>query len=479
MQHAQWLSVLPPLITIALAIISKRIIPSLFAGILAGSFLLSRQFVGTFETSLNYIVQTLSDKKNLQVLLFLYLFSGVIYLIKRSGGIKAFSQVIEKRIASKKGVFYTIWALIPFTFIDCGFRVMATGSITKGIAEKHGVEKERLAFTLNNTASPLVELIPVSTTFVGFNISIIQQGLNASGNATAGSAYSLLLNSIPLQFFSIVVLVVTFLSIFLHFNNNKKGKDDKGTHADKGNEKEAGMHMDMKEKEPEITPRLLNLIIPFCLVIGLSIFFFWYYGQQKAAGGNVMDIISKTDPNMAMLTALLLTLLATSIMYALQHYPLKNLSNDLITGGNQIMHTLAILALAWPLAMITQDLGLGQFIKEQISNSIPVWSIPALIFIITAAVTYFMGASWGASAMIMPFAVPLAAMAGVSIPLIIAAVISGASFGDVTSPVSGMTNMASNIAGADHKSYIKYAAKFNFLSAGIAAVLFIVATFVL
>jgi len=115
------------------------------------------------------------------VLLFLYLFSGLIALIKKSGGITAFSSLVEKHIKNERGVFYTLWALIPVTFIDCGFRVIGAGSIVRGLGEKHKIPKQRLAFMLNDTASPLVELIPIATTFVGLNVANINQGLKAAG----------------------------------------------------------------------------------------------------------------------------------------------------------------------------------------------------------------------------------------------------------------------------------------------------------
>lgn len=136
MDKMTWLSLLPPLIAIAIAVWSIKIIPSLLIGLLAGSYFLHATLTGGFKTAVDYIVKTLTDKENLQVLLFLYLFSGLISLIKKIRGIKAFSDIAEKHIKSKRGVFFTLWALIPVTFIDCGFRVVRAGSITRSLAEK-------------------------------------------------------------------------------------------------------------------------------------------------------------------------------------------------------------------------------------------------------------------------------------------------------------------------------------------------------
>ena len=139
------------------------------------------------------------------------------------------------------------------------------------------------------------------------------------------------------------------------------------------------------------------------------------------------------------------------------------------------MPTLVILAVAWPLAAVSQELGLNMFIRELVGNALPLWSVAAALFILSASVTYFIGSGWGAASLIMPFAIPLAMSVGASIPLCVAAVITGGTFGDVTSPVAGMTNMASNIAHADHARYLRYAAPYNFAAAGIAAILYVVA----
>ena len=156
-----WLSVLPPLLTIAVAIWSKKIIPSLLVGLMAGSYFLNPTVTGGFETAVDQIVKTLTDKDSLQVLLFLYLFSGLIALIRNSGGIEAFSDLAEKHIASKKGVLLTLWALIPVTFIDCGFRVIGAGSIIRSLAEKNKIAKERLAFMLTIRLALLCNLYPL------------------------------------------------------------------------------------------------------------------------------------------------------------------------------------------------------------------------------------------------------------------------------------------------------------------------------
>jgi Na+/H+ antiporter NhaC len=469
MEKMTWLSILPPIITIAFAIWSKKILPSLLLGLLVGSYILNPSIIGGVETAIENIINILSDKGNLEVLLFLYLFSGLITLLRKGGGISAFSTLAGKHIKSEKGVFYILWALIPITFIDCAFRIIGAGSIVRSLAEKNKIAKERLAYILNNTASPVVELIPIATTFVGFNIANIGQGLKVAGVKNQ-SAYSTLLHAIPFEFFSIVILIITFFSIYFQF---KKPSAQKGMQHKKM-EMSDGMNMDMKDEKPEIKPRLFNLIVPMVVVIFLSFFFFWYFGKDKGGvNGNISSVIAATDPNKAMLVALFISMLITGVIYFFQKYSLKKMTADIISGGNELMNILAILIVAWALGSVTQDLQLSDFIKQQL-GSLPAWSIPVSLFIVASVVTYFVGEGWAASSLIMPFAISLAVIAGSGIPLCVAAVITGGTFGDVTSPVAGMTNMSSNIAHADHTKYLKYAAPYNFIAAGIAAILFLI-----
>jgi tetracycline resistance efflux pump len=472
MEKVIWLSTLPPLITIVLAIWSKNILPALLAGLIVGSYFLTPSLTGGFETATVNIVKLLSDKSNLQVLLFLYLFSGLIGLIKKSGGIKAFSEKIEKTGVNEKTIFYILWALIPVTFIDCGFRIVGTGSILGGLAKKNKASKERLAFMLNNTASPVVELIPIATTFVGFNVANINQGLKMAAIKDQ-SAYNVLLHAIPFEFFSMVAILITFFSIFFKWENPSAKEITK--HQSR---KSSSDDMDMKDSLPEIRPRIINLVLPMLVVVALSFIFFWYFGKTNSkSDSSLSSIISATDPNKAMLVALFVSIAITGLVYVFQKYSVKKMTNDFISGGNEIIPTLAILTIAWSLAAVSQDLGLSDLVKQQLGSSIPSWGTPISLFALASVITYFIGEGWAAASLIMPFAIPLAVSSGSSIPLCVAAVITGGTFGDTTSPVAGMTNMSSNVLNADHMKYLKYASFYNFSAASISAVLFLISGF--
>ena len=464
-----WLSVLPATIMIAAAILSRRILPALALGLLVGGYLLHPSILGGLETVIEHVITTLSDGDSLKVLLFLYLFSGLILLVRRAGGITAFSGWLARYVRSDTGVLYALWALIPATFIDCAFRIVGAGSIMRPLAEKHGVAKERLAFMLNNTASPVIELVPIATTFVGFNIANIGLGLKAAGVQQDHSPYRVLLQAIPFEFFSIAVLLITFASIRFPW-----GKPPAGTRSAPVGKAHGGMSMAMEDEEPEIKPRMVNLVLPMLSVVILSIFFFWFFGREEGGGGSIASAIAATDPNKAMLVALVLSMVLTGGAYRLQGYSVKKMTDDVIAGGNDLMTILVILVIAWSLGSVSRDLGLSSFVQQGVGSALPGWSVPLCLFALSSVVTYFIGEGWAAASLIMPFAISIAVSAGAGIPICVAAVITGGTFGDVTSPVAGMTNMASGVAGADQMKYMRYASRYNFAALALAAALFLV-----
>lgn len=188
-----------------------------------------------------------------------------------------------------------------------------------------------------------------------------------------------------------------------------------------------------------------------------------------------MSAISATNPNKAMLVALFVWFVVTGIVYACQKYTVKKLTKDVIAGGNDLMHIIAILVVAWLLAAVSQELGLNGFIRQQLGTPLPAWSVPVSLFSVVCAITYCIGEGWAAASLIMPFAVSLARVTGAGIPVCVAAVITGGTFGDTSSPIAGMTDMASEVTRADHMKYmqIRHTIQHHGDGAGSCAVLVI------
>lgn len=457
-----WLPAIPAVVTMLLAVSTRRILPSLLAGLLTGAMLKAGAFIGGLRLAVGDITAVLTDPGNMRVLLFLYLFSALVELTRRSGGVEAFAAFMSRFVKSRRGFYAALWGLLPLTFIDCGFRVMAAGAILRPLAREHRIPRTRFALMLNNTASPFTELVPVATTFVAYNIGLIQQGLRAAGHHEA-SAYGLLLHAIPYEFFSLTVLLMTAAMIFWRPPQPHGQPPDAAQDAGKQG---AG--------DTALPPRVLNLLLPlaFLLVITFSLIGMAVHERWDAAAS--WDALMQSLPvGQLMLDSIFLSLLATGLLYLVQGYSSQRLTNDVIKGGNAIMPTLAILILAWPLSNISQDLGLGQLVEQVISGSLPAYLVPLSMFAITGIVAYVTGSSWGAEALVMPAAIPLALVSDVNLPLTIAAVITGGTFGDVTSPLAGMVYMSAQVTHARHDHYVKRAFFYNSIAAAVAALLFL------
>ena len=319
-------SVIPSLVAIIIAIWTKQVIPSLLIGLWAGSLLITQSLFLSVGLTVDYIVGVLTDTGNINVLLFLYTFSGLVALIQISGGIQAFGNMVKKYITSSERVFMVLWGLLPITFIDCGFHVVATGAIVKSLSQKYNVSRERLAFMLNNSASPVIILIPVATTFVGYVLGVVGKGMEASG--IQGSALTLFIQSLPYQFFSFAAIAIAILSIIPRFNfnvmkelihvNSSPNKlahhaefDEEFDHHEKGESmkdqtgnavKSSMEHNHDMDEDPILKPSLKNLIVPLIVLIPLSFFLMW----------------NSDEPSHSMLIALFITTIITFLLYRKQ-----------------------------------------------------------------------------------------------------------------------------------------------------------------
>lgn len=479
-----WLSIAPFVIAIVLAVWLKQIIPPMLIGLWIGSFLLTHSLLGSVETTVGEIIVAMSDPGNLDILLFLYTFGGMVGQIQVSGGVQAFSRLGDKIINSERKTLLAPWLLLPVTFIDCAFRVIATGSILKPFARKFGVPQERLAFMLNHSSVPVLIFIPFATTLFGFVFSMIDQGMTVAG--AEGSVFSLFVRSLPFQFFGFASILVALFSIIPAFRMKEKSNPNISAYnvefaSEFGNEGKAettadqlgtamNIHKDVISMEhdhetgedPVLPPRILNLIIPLVVLLGLSVYFMWTSG----------------DLSRSMVVAIFIAAGSSEMLYLLQGAKLKTMVDSFFKGANQLMMVVSILALAWPISNVSQDLGLITLIQS-ISGGIQSNWLPVLTFIVTGFIAYLIGSSWATWALLMPIVILFAVVSGGYLPIVVAAVLSGGIFGDVTSPVSGMSAMSAAVAGAGHRQTIKTMMPYNMVAAAVTAILFAFIPFVI
>lgn len=467
--HAEWLSLLPPLVTVSFAVITRRIIPSLVLGLLTGSVLLTENiFTGIIKAS-EYIVASLSSRNSAYILLFLFLFGSLTEIFKMSGGIKGFSLLADRYVKDERGALLSVWAFSPATFLDCCFHVISTGTVAGPLVEKVNGSKEKLAMVVNITSSQLIVLVPIATTYVGYIIGVTSSAMNGAG--IEGSAYELFLRSIPFNFYSIGMVIMSFLVIYWGFGFGKwrfgrAGIMEVGVHEGH----EAHEQCAFEQNAP---PRTANLLVPSGVLIGLIFFLFWWTGRGD--GRSVLQAILHAQFEQAIFYATFATVIITAVFYALQKIPLAEMESHFLSGGMELLPPIVILILSWSLSAATQELGFVQFVAATVGAAIPGVFIPAAIFLIGGATSYFIGSSWATWALIMPLGLPLAVSAGASLPLTMGAVLAGGSIGDNISPLGETPVLTSAVTGVPLLEHVQTTLPYGLIAAFIATILFVVA----
>lgn len=455
-----WISVIPFIVVILTAILTKRVIPSLLFAVIVSGYLVEAHWLGGMTTALSFIVQGLSDESNLKIIIFLYAFSALIGVVKMSGGIKGFVQEATERIEKKRGAFILTWLSSIGTFSAPSFRIVTIAPVMKAIRKKIPMTKQELGFVIETTASPLVVIIPVATAFVGYMTSVIELSLQQAN--TEGDAYSLYISSIPYNFFAFSMLIIGFYLSFFH--HNKKPATDA-----EDNTQELKKEDDQWEDcHPAVTKELpskpWNLIIPLISVIALTFFFMYSLGSEN--GQNGFEALINANVLDAMVLGIVITLIAFVFYLKFSSEPLPKIMNHLIDGGNEIMGVIILLATVWGLSKGSESLNFADTVSSSF-EWIPASFVAVILFIVGCGLSYFIGSSWGTWGILMPVGVSLATAAGSPLPMVIGAVFASGTFGAFASPLSDDTNTT---AGILDLNAVKYA-KFKFKPALMAAVL--------
>lgn len=464
------ISVFIPIFVILLAAISKRIIPSLIIGILSAGILLGKgNIIDGSILAIEHVVKASASEESLYIILFLFVFGAFGEIMKVSGGIKGFSEIANKYIKTEKGALGTVWLVTLFTFIDCCFHGISTGTIGKALIDKVNGNKYKLAHIVNVTSCLLIILIPFGTTYVGYIVGVVASSLNKSG--INESAYSIFIKSIPFNFYAISMLIISICMILFNFGfKNINTNDSKREQESDPHSHEAHEQCEFEEKAP---PRPLNLILPLALLIATTFFFFWYTGKGKGAG--FINAIMNAEFEKSILLSGVLTIVLTTIFYVMQKIPMREIESHFLSGGNEMIPPIIVLILSWGLSSIIKDLGFVTFITTVVGNNIPTVLIPGVIFLIGCAASYFMGSAWGTWALIMPIAIPLAVSTNSNIPLVVGAVLAGGSLGDNASPLGETAILSATVSGISIIDHVKSQLPFSLTGVGISTVFFVIA----
>ncbi|PWW31410.1 transporter (NhaC family) [Cytobacillus oceanisediminis] len=471
MEHLGWLSLIPPLLAIIAAIVTKNVIISLFLGSFSGVLILVKGLPLTATKTMigDYLFVQLTDSYNAGVLVLLVFIGGFVALMEKSGGAAAFAEKVIKYLNSKAKTQLAAWfGGIVIFFSDLGTPLLI-GPIFEKVFDKAKISREKLAWIIDSTASPVAVLIP----FIGWGVYIM--GLiqkEFEGLSIAESDWDAFIQAIPYQFYPILTVLMVPLVAFTKLEFGAMAKAEKRV-------KETGA-LYWPDSKPMRKPDNFNELKetkskPILIWLPLLVLLVTLFGILIPLGFPFQKIEGSAF-RVALTTAYLFAGILLILMMV--YYKVKKFGEAFdiyVSGMQKMMYVAATLVLAWSLGTVMKNLGTANYIVEIMDGNIPAFIVPAILFLAGACMSFATGSSWGTFAIMMPLAIPMAFHLDASIYVCIGAVLSGGLFGDHCSPISDTTILSSTGAGSDHMDHVKTQLPYAILNGSAALAAYIVA----
>lgn len=468
--EATWWSIIPPLIAIASAIITREVLLSLLLGVVSGAFILA-DFSPTvaFSDSFQTIFAQIADPDwNIPIIIFVLMLGGVTALLTKSGateqfGVWAMSKV-KTRVGAQLVTMFTGYAI----FIDDYFNSLAVGQIARPITDSHGVSRSKLAYIIDSTGAPICVLIPLSS-WGAYIFSLLQDPIKTYG--LGQSPVQAFLHVIPANYYAIGSLLLVFLTIWWKIDFPGMSKREQAAHLT------AEQELTLKSVNNKVPfSQAFDLLIPiFVLIVG-TIFFFLNSGGFFNSSINLMDAAGEGNITLSLVYGAALSVVAAAIMYI----PRKKLKgkeflSTFTTGMESMLGGAMVLVLAWSIGAIVGRLETGAFLATLIEGNVPMWIIPAVLFLLGCVMSFATGTSWGTFAIMIPIAATIVGSTNPEWILpAIGAVMAGAVFGDHCSPISDSTILSSIGAECDLIDHVTTQIPYALTAAGAAITGYIV-----
>ena len=481
-----WISILPPVIAIFLAFLTRSIVPALFIAIWFGSWAINGftgpgLFSGLLQSFHIYVLNTILDRDHAIITLFTFMLGGMVGIIYRNGGMHGIIRHLVKWANTPKKGQISIWLFGIVIFFDDYSNTLIVGNTSRMLCDKLGISREKLAYLVDSTSAP-VATIAIITTWIGFQVGIISDAIEGLSGLDE-SAYLLFLHSIPYSFYP-------FLAIFLVGLVVTTGRDI-GPMVKAENNARRGLSTlpeikiktddndgDLKVKD-NIPHRAVNAILPILTLVSAMFYFIFSSGE----GDSLKEILGSADTFSALMHSTLLSALMAAMLSVGQRILNLNETFEAWYSGLKFMVMgMLVLILAWALADLSRDLHTADFIVGTLGDSIPMNILPAVVFLVAAATAFGSGSSWGVMAILMPLVIPLswAVMEGQgglnpeNIHILystIACVLTGAVWADHCSPISDTTILTSMASGCELMDHVRTQMPYALIAGGISLLL--------
>ncbi|MDA1052527.1 MAG: Na+/H+ antiporter NhaC family protein [Planctomycetota bacterium] len=478
------LSLLPPLVAIALAIVTQRVVPSLLAGIFVGALILANgnPVAATGSMLETHLWASLSDDDHLRVFVFTLLMGAMVGVMQQSGGMEAIVNGIAPLARSRRGGQLTVWLLGLIIFFDDYANSLLLGNTMRPLTDRLRISREKLAYLVDSTAAPVSGLALVSTWVAG-EIGYIQAGLNGTPLADSASAFELFIASIPYRFYVLWALLMVPLVGILGRDFGSMLVAERRAIRDRPSAGTAD------GTAPSGSSHWTNAIMPVLAVVVVTVVLIAATGWRKIVADpsmerSLLNIFGKGDSYIALVYGSLSGLgMALLLGWSVARIDLSTLHAAANRGALQVAGVLAILWLAWALSGITKEdyLGTGLYLGQLMEGSVDVRWMPTIVFILASTTAFATGTSWGTMGILMPLVIPttiqLISANGAAVspqdPLFIGSVggvLAGAIFGDHCSPISDTTVLSSAASGCGHVAHVRTQMPYALLVAGISVV---------
>lgn len=463
------LTLVTPLLAIALSFITKQVILSLAIAVLAGSTILSdgNVLMGFLKSCDTYIMGTVTDSWNAALLVFILGVGGFVAVMAKLGGTQAIANVLSKKSKNSKNTLLITWFLGLVIFFEDMANSLIVGPTMRPVTDKHLVSREKLSYIIDSTAAPVTDMSIISS-WIAYEISMISIAFATVGIENV-NVYGVFLKTIPYRFYNIFAIAMVLIIILLEkdygpmYDAEKRSKLTGKLYAD-NSKPMMSKELEYMSVAEGVPLRMRNAIVPICCFIATSLLAIWYTGGGLSEPLNfqgLQNAFGNADAAISILYSVIFSSVVAIVMGIIQKvFTLREGIDIWVSGCKELLLTDIILVLAWSSGGVMRDLGTGAFIAGAIGDSVPSVILPAALFIIACFVAFSTGTSFGTTAIMIPIAFPMAmAATGGEINnfaiATIAAVTSGAIFGDHCSPISDTTIMSAMGSGADLLDHVK------------------------
>ena len=494
-------TLIPPLVAIILAFITKNVLLSLFTGVFSGVYILLIEkhnifssFIFGFLKVTQEILEAISSPWNAGIILQTLTIGGLIALISRMGGAKAIAKSLSKKAKSPTSAQIYTWLLGIVVFFDDYANALTVGPIMRPITDKMRISREKLSFIIDSTAAPIAGIALIST-WVGYELGLIKDGFHVIGQDV--NAYGIFVSTIPFRFYNIFILIFIFFSaILLREFGPMRRAELRTRRTGKVHSATAELMSDLENQgiqpKENIKLRIVNAVLPISTLIIVAFLGLYYNGYQTIMAGDNIGLINKindiplsmfslrhcfsnSNAAIVLFQAALFSSILAAVMGRLQKiFSIKEAIEIWVKGVKSLIITILILALAWTLSSIVKELGTARYLVNILSGRIPPFLLSSIIFILGATISFATGTSYGTMGILMPLTIPLAYAISpdpLFLSINIGAVLTGAIFGDHCSPISDTTIISSMGASCDHIDHVR-TQLFYAIPVAIIAILF-------